>query len=158
MRESLQSWIITDFKYGEIQCETIKFSLDNHNYIMFFNRVDEAQDDDAINEMSKEFGIKIKKNSYQVKFDTQFNFDNDSFYTKPRFVLSRSELKKLSRILIELLHYHLQHSRAEAYLFAAADSKLKRFYDNIAKEHKDILKFKLTTNLGKDGYGYELTT
>ena len=158
MTKILQSWIIKDFKYGEIQCETIEFSLDINSYIMIFNRVDEAQDDEAINDKSKELGIQIKDNSYQVKFDTKFNFDNDCYFQSPKNILSISQLKKLGKILIELLHYHFQHSQAEAYFFVAENDKLKRFYDNLAEEHEDVLKFKLLKNLGEGGYGYELTT
>jgi len=158
MSKSLQSWTIKDFKYGEIQCEIIEFSLDNNDYIMIFNRINEAQDNEAIDDKNEELNIQIKNNSYQVKFDTKFNFDNDCYYQKPKNTLSLSQLKNLGKTLIDLLHYHFEHSRAEAYLFVAENDKLKRFYDNLAKEHKDRLKFKLMKNLGKEGYGYELTT
>lgn len=151
-------WEIADFDYSGIQCELISFDLDSIQYVMVFNRIDEAQDIDAISEKEKELGIKIPPNSYQVKFDTVGNFESGAFYEQPSTKLTHPQVKKLGTLLIELLHFHYTHSKADAYYFVAANKKLKRFYDRLAAQQDAALKFNVTKDLGDEGCGYELTS
>ena len=151
------TWTIIDFDYGNIKCEMIEFQINNIEYVMIFTRVDEAQDQETIGYKENDLNIDIKKNSYQVKFDLKDNFENDVYFKVPQDKLSFIHIKQLGKLLIELLYYHYEHSKADGYFFTAENAKLKRFYDHLAEQHKNILLFKVLKDLGDEGHGYALT-
>jgi hypothetical protein len=67
-------------------------------------------------------------------------------------------MRELGRIIKDLLEFHYRNSNAEAYFCVAESTKLKRFYDRLAKLYTEELNFEVKMNLGEEGLGYEITT
>ena len=125
----MSSWILQDFDIGDISCQIIEFSVDNHTYVMLFNRVDATRTEEMISEKAEELGIDYRENSYEVKFDLKENFESDQFFVRPEVSISVLGMRELGRIIKDLLEFHYRNSNAEAYVCVAENTKLKRFYD-----------------------------
>ncbi|MPW36609.1 hypothetical protein [Vibrio sp. B1Z05] len=154
----MSSWILQDFDIGDISCQIIEFSVDNHSYVMLFNRVDATRTEEMISEKAEELGIDYRENSYEVKFDLKENFESDQFFVRPEVSISVPGMRELGRIIKDLLEFHYRNSNAEAYVCVAESTKLKRFYDRLAKLYTEELNFEVRMNLGEEGLGYEITT
>lgn len=159
MEEPLSNWILQDFTLeGDIPCQIIEFFIDEQLYMMLFNKVNAIRDDNIITEKADELNIDYRNNSYEVKFDLKENFESDNFFKKPRSNLSIANMRKLGRLIKDLLEFHYRNSDANAYFCVAENPKLKRFYDRLAKIYTDELNFIVRTNLGEEGLGYEIRT
>ena len=154
----MSGWILQDFNVGDIPCQIIEFTVEGHIYMMLFNRVDATRTQESISEKEEELGIEYRENSYEVKFDLRDNFYSDNFFKKPKEQISVTGMRELGRIIKELLEFHYRNSNAEAYVCIAESMKLKRFYDRLVKLYTSGLNFKVNTNLGEEGLGYEITT
>lgn len=154
----MSNWILEDFTIEGISCQIVEFSVKHHIYVMVFNRVDAIRTQGIINDKAHELDINYRENSYDVKFDLKENFESDQFYEKPLIALSVPDMRKLGRIIKELLAFHYRSNDAEAYVCVAENHKLKRFYDRLAKLYTEELNFSVRTSLGEEGLGYEIKT
>lgn len=154
----MSSWILQDFDIGDISCQIIEFSIEEHEYVMVFNRVDATRTEEVIYEKAEELGIEYRFNSYEVKFDLKANFDADTFFEKPQYSVSVKGMRELGHAIKDLLEFHYRNSNAEAYICVAESAKLKRFYDRLAKIYSEELQFTVKTDLGDEGFGYEIET
>ena len=150
--------MLQDFDIGEVACQIIEFSVEDHIYVMLFNRVDATRTEEMITEKAEELGLEYRENSYEVKFDLKENFESDQFFEKPEISISVTGMRELGFIIKELLEFHYRNSNAEAYICVAESIKLKRFYDRLAKLYTEELNFEVKMNLGEEGLGYEITT
>ncbi|AWB65456.1 hypothetical protein C2869_02950 [Saccharobesus litoralis] len=154
----MNDWILQDFNAGEINCQIIEFKVSEISYVMLFNRIDATRDQNAIDEKAAELGLEYRENSYEIKFDLKDNFDNDNYFAPRIENFTIVEMRFLGRTVRDLIEFHYRNTNAEAYLFAAENDKLKRYYDGLAKKYSGELNFKVVDNLGEEELGYEITT
>ncbi len=153
-------WVVEDFLMGNIPCQTIEFEFNGFIYFMIFSRVEENYDESTIQEKTEELAIHYRKNSYIINFDLQSNFESEDadYFAPPERVASPAQLNELKEILVQLLQFHYENSRAESYFFVASDMRLKHFYDRIAKRYAKQIGFQVRNHLGEEGLAYEIIT
>lgn len=95
----MSNWTLQDFDFGEISCQLIEFTIESHEYVMVFNRVDASRTEEIIHEKAVELGIEYRPDSYEVKFDLKDNFESEHFFERPSDSISVTGMRELGHTL-----------------------------------------------------------
>lgn len=149
-----------EFPNHNFIAHTYDFFVDEFKFILFFSQIN-ITDEEYICYRSEEVGFKIIDQCYDLKFDRQENFFNETYYRPPlkgecsRKFCFQNELAEALKTIIEL---HCKTYRSKAYLFFAENHKLKRYYDRILQKlHIDVISI-IISDLGDMGSGYVIKT
>lgn len=158
------AWEIQEFAYTEnIKSQRIDFSIDDHEFVIFFTPVFAFEDENSLIDRAKLIGFDPPRNSYDVKFDRIENFEECTYYQPPAkdshfSVFNTSKMRRLGAGLSELLLFHCNLTKAEAYFGVAENQKLKIYYDRLVKKYAYQLNFRVISNIGEEGLDYAIQT
>lgn len=149
-----------EFEHGAFPAQLFRFSIEEHRFIVVFSAVD-VIDTEYHDFRSTEVGFSIPDRCYDVKFDREENFENETFYQPPapgqcsRRYNFQTELADALETIIRL-HHNVYYARA--YFAVAENDKLKRYYDRILQSPPGDVVYEVQTGYGEGGRGYVLKT
>lgn len=149
-----------EFQHGAFTAHLYRFSIEHHRFVVVFSPID-TTDDDYLQFRSEEAGFRIPSRCYDLKFDREENFVNETYYEPPapgecsrRYGFALELADALETIIT--LHHNVY--RARAYLAVAENDKLQRYYDRILQTPHDDVLYEIITGYGEGGRGYVLKT
>ncbi|WP_273765873.1 hypothetical protein [Aeromonas hydrophila] len=158
----IKEWKFEAFAIGELTAQKISFSIDAHEYLMLFSPVAATYGDGAaLEDKQNAFGMVFPPHSFEMKFDREDNFLADNLFAPPsdrEKLLTYRQLSRLGNAINKILAFHMSTTSAQLYIAIAENSKLKSFYDGLAKKHAQTLNCTVLNNLGEEGLSYAIRT
>ncbi len=149
-----------EFQHGAFTAHIYRFSIENHRFVVVFSPID-ITNHDYHEFRSEEVGFSVPDRCYDVKFDREENFENDTFYEPPppgqcskRYGFQFELAEALETIIT--LHHCIY--RTKAYFAVAENDKLKRYYDRILQTPPGDVVYEVLQGYGEGGRGYVLKT
>lgn len=134
-------------EYG-VKGQIVEFTLSQRQYLMFFTP-----------KCDFDFRYTTDSACFDVKFDLQENFENETYFSPPKGLpLGKRDALLLGRLITEVLAKHYTFTGAEKYVFTAETSGLEKLYDRLVKEEADKLNFIVKKYFCEEGPCYEICT
>lgn len=150
--------VFKELDLGTYKVDTYGININGLNYIVYFSpSIHFYNEMDLLEDIQTFIGHQLTHSSFEVKFDYEPNIEGGvetQFKAPVGPPLSLLNLNILGHTLCSLINIHKNQYGGEFYTASAAHSRLVRFYNKLAKQYCNTLKYGhwLEINLNEEIY------